>query len=579
MTNNTKKSTISTIEYNSCGLQNLGAELAFTQDRFGNYHSFYWQPTFIKIEPNLPNRPDYNSLLIPVLQDDYRKKIIKVLESRIPERCNCIFKYNSQSFLYELIISPILTNVGDSELVLVMGRYLKDKDISIATNAEFLNSEELRQKLLTSITRKIYFNRDPYHKLLKNITHNIRHTLELETIWQKTVQALGRALEVSRCLVLIEGNDKNYLDVQAEYCDPSCESILGMRFSAEEENYLKQAMLTNSVITLEKIDDNPLAIKSILVIATFYQKQCNGIICLQQCDRHRLWNQAEVELVEELADHLGTAIGHANIYRKLQQANIKAEEASRLKSEFLASTSHELRTPLNGIIGFLKLILDGMAEDEQEEHEFLEEAYNSAIYLLNLIEDILDIAKIEAGKLEFKFNQIILTEICEDVYKFAHNQAQKKNLDFEIKMPQTYDPIVVYADYQRLLQVMLNLVGNALKFTPEGKISITAEVVPKKFIIEQMQFPGMLKISVTDTGIGVPLDQQDKLFENFFQVDGAFTKSYPGTGLGLAISKRLVEKMGGKISFFSLGEGLGSTVTFTIPLSQLPVVKNNNLNN
>ena len=576
MTDNEKKSTIDRIEYNSFGWQHLGAELVFTQDRFGDYHSFFWQPTSIKINQSLANQSFNKSLLTPLLEDDYRQKITKVLEYGIPEKYNCIFKHNSQSLLFELIISPILSAQGDCKLVLVMGRFLNEIKTSTNAYANLLTSQELSQQLLTK--SKIYLNQNPYHKLLTNITTNIRHTLNLETIWQQTVNVLGSALEVSRCLILIPESDQNYLDVQAEYCQSSSQSLLGISFNLDEESCLKQVMLSNSAIQLEKNDENEFGIKSILAIATFYQKQCNGIICLQQCDRHRVWNQAEIELMEALADHLGTAMGHANLYRKLEQANLEAKEASRLKSEFLASTSHELRTPLNGIIGFLKLILDGMTDNKEEEREFIEEAYNSALYLLNLIEDILDIAKIEAGKLEFKFDQIVLAQICEDVYKFAHNQAVRKNLDFEINMPQTYDQIVLHADYQRLLQVMLNLVGNSLKFTPKGKISITAEVVSRKSIRDQMNFPGMLKISVKDTGIGVALDKQDKLFENFFQADGAFTKAYPGTGLGLAISKRLVEGMGGKISFFSLGEGLGSTVTFSVPLSQLPVLKKNNFN-
>ena len=156
-----------------------------------------------------------------------------------------------------------------------------------------------------------------------------------------------------------------------------------------------------------------------------------------------------------------------------------------------------------------------------------------------------------------------------------HHQAVKKNLAFKVKLPPTYDKILLYADYQRLLQVMLNLVSNALKFTPKGQVEITAEIVPKKFNYNGMDFPGIVKINVADTGIGVSLDKQEKLFEKFYQVDGSRTKTYGGTGLGLVISKRLVEAMGGKISFYSMGEGLGSTVTLTIPLNQLPVLKSN----
>ena len=124
-----------------------------------------------------------------------------------------------------------------------------------------------------------------------------------------------------------------------------------------------------------------------------------------------------------------------------------------------------------------------------------------------------------------------------------------------------------------MLQVILNLVGNAIKFTHEGGIVITAEIIRKTLVLNRQEFPGMVKIGVADTGIGVSLEKQDKLFENFFQVDGSHTKSYGGTGLGLAISQKLVEAMGGTISFYSMGEGLGSTVTFTVPLAHLPIIE------
>lgn len=414
---------------------------------------------------------------------------------------------------------------------------------------------------------------DVSQKLFNEIARKIRRTLDLETIWQQTVTNLGHAFKVSRCLLLIPAKEENYWDVKAEFCQFPYLSMLGFRLDCSQQFFLQQALLYKHSILFDYLENHPFQIKSTLLIATFEQQEANSIIWLQQCDRHRDWQETELELIEELADQAGTAIFHATIYQKLEQANIKALEASRLKSEFLASTSHELRTPLNGIIGSLKLILDGMADDEQEQQEFLEQAYKSAIYLLDLINDILDIAKIEADKVEFEITSICLQDICEDIYKFAYPQAVTKNLDFSIKIPPTYDKILVYADYQRLLQVMLNLVNNALKFTNEGKIDITIEVISKNFKRQGKEFLGIAKIIIADTGIGVALDKQEKLFEKFYQVDGSRTKTYGGTGLGLAISKRLIEAMGCKISFYSMGEGLGSTVTISIPLTQLPILK------
>ena len=547
--------TINYIKYNCQGLEHLGAELVFTQDRLGNYHSFYWQSTLTQQKHSQIESENLPPCLTPIPQEAYNERLRRVLERRIPEQCRCMLQYLGQNLPFELIISPILPLQGETELVLVMGHRLSNEEISLTTNSGLPT------------------NPDPYQKLLTRIARKIRSTLNLETIWQQTVDSLGQALEINRCLLLAQGKKEDELDVKAEYCKFPYSSMLGIHVLAEEEPCLKQAMVCRYPVAVDQIEPDQFERKSMLVVSTFYQHQLNGIICLQQCDRRRHWSPAEIELVKELADQVGTAIAHATIYQRLEQANIEAKEASRLKSEFLASTSHELRTPLNGIIGFLKLILDGMADDEQEQQEFIEQAHYSALHLLNLINDILDIAKIEAGKIEFQFTPISLNEICKDVYKFTHKQAKEKHLDFDINIPATYDQIIIYADYQRLLQVMLNLVGNALKFTPKGKVEIKAEIISKKVNVHDLVCPAMVKISISDTGIGVSLVKQEKLFTKFYQVDASRTKAYGGTGLGLVISKRLVEAMGGEISFYSMGEGLGSTVTLTVPLWQLPVIK------
>ncbi|WP_081980709.1 sensor histidine kinase [Neosynechococcus sphagnicola] len=333
--------------------------------------------------------------------------------------------------------------------------------------------------------------------------------------------------------------------------------------------------------------------ESLLLLTTAYQEHPNGLLLLYQAAPSPGWNAASIALVRELADQVGTAIAHATLFAdaramaqelrqvndhllqkhiELDDAREQAEVASRLKSEFLANTSHELRTPLNGMLGFLKLILDGMAEDPEEQAEFINEAYRSALHLLNIINDVLDIAKIEAGKLQIDVAPVNLGELLKDVADFTQPSAVQKDLEFKILPPPTQDDIVVLGNYQRLLQVMLNLVGNAIKFTHEGGVTIAAEVLKKKVVVNNQEFPGMVKIRVADTGIGVSLEKQDKLFQSFSQVDGSRTRQYGGTGLGLAISQRLVEAMGGVVNFYSMGEGLGATVTFTVPLYQEPVM-------
>ncbi|MBD2521247.1 AAA-like domain-containing protein [Nostoc sp. FACHB-133] len=258
----------------------------------------------------------------------------------------------------------------------------------------------------------------------------------------------------------------------------------------------------------------------------------------------------------------------------LAQLDIARGEGERTKREFLANVSHEIRTPLNGIIGFLKLILEGMADDPEEQNQFLAEAHHLSIHLLNIINDILDIGKIEAGKMELAFTSVKLDQLFSDVESFMRPQAEMRNLSFRMQMPATSDEIIVQSNYQRLLQVMLNLVGNAIKFTHEGGVTVSADLVLKKAKanFQGQQFPGMVRVRVADTGIGVSLDKQDKLFQLFSQLDGSRNRQYGGTGLGLAISQKLIEAMGGELNFYSVGEGLGSTVTFTVPLYQYPMI-------
>ncbi|MGK7954644.1 MAG: ATP-binding protein [Crocosphaera sp.] len=536
--------------------QALEAELVYIQERSGKYLSFYedlGEELTIEPEDIIGFFPEQS--LKPVSPEAYYERIKRVLDRKIPEQCYCQFEYRGQTFPLELVISPIFRKQEPAKTVLVIGHCLTDNDLSLINNSALPTHP------------------DPYQKLLTKIARKIRRTLNLETIWQQTVDSLGEALQVSRCLMLAIGAEQEYLDVKAEYRQPCCTSELGSRFLADSDPSWQQALNQREPVIFEELVENCQQVQSSLIVSTFYQNQRNGLICLQQCDRSRYWSPAEIELIQELADQVGTAIAHATLYQELEQATLAAEEASRLKSDFLASTTHELRTPLNGIIGFLKLILDGMADDAQEQQEFIEEAHKSALHLLNLINDILDIAKIEAGKMDLELGSVELGELFQAVDNFTVPQAQRKKLEFRSKLPNTLTPIVVYGNYQRLLQVLLNLVSNAIKFTHEGSIMVNAEIVKKKVQHQEQEFPGLIKVSVTDTGIGVSLDKQAKLFEKFVQVDGSHTKAYGGTGLGLAISQKLVEAMGGQVEFYSMGEGLGSTVTFTVLLEQMPVIK------
>jgi signal transduction histidine kinase len=248
----------------------------------------------------------------------------------------------------------------------------------------------------------------------------------------------------------------------------------------------------------------------------------------------------------------------------------EAQNANQLKSEFLATTSHELRTPLNGIIGCIRIVKEGYCDSRQEELEFLQQADDAAVHLVNLINDILDIAKIESGKLSVTIETVDLLQILTEVINLQSVPIPKKRLKFNL--PSNEKTIKVLADPAKLKQVLLNVVGNAVKFTESGSITIKIKTdSPNSQVI----------VTVKDTGIGIEPSQQEKLFRPFVMVDGSTTRKFGGTGLGLAISRNLVELMGGSITLFSAGLGKGTTVEISLPLleiSSLPDITENNGN-
>lgn len=243
------------------------------------------------------------------------------------------------------------------------------------------------------------------------------------------------------------------------------------------------------------------------------------------------------------------------IQKDLEIQTQKALEASHLKSEFLSTTSHELRTPLSSIIGFSKLIIDGLTESKKEEKELVVDIHDSAQHLLKLIDQILDIAKIEARKMELKLEKIELKKIFEEVDNLIRIQAEEKGLTLSFNMNENH-ALSVYTDKDKLKQVLLNLIGNAIKFTDKGKISVNA--LP-------LQAEGFVRIEIKDTGIGIPPQHQKKIFESFVQADGSHSRKHEGVGLGLAISRKLIEKMGGSIDVHSPGIDQGTTVSLILP--------------
>jgi len=241
--------------------------------------------------------------------------------------------------------------------------------------------------------------------------------------------------------------------------------------------------------------------------------------------------------------------------QKIIENNTLLEKVNKRKDEFLATTSHELRTPLNGIVGFLTLVEQGLARDPAEEKKFIGQALGSSKHLLNLINDLLDISKIESGKMTLQTEPFRVEALWDDIKSILEVQANNKNIYLTYIGPQRKDAAVM-ADAARLKQVLINLLANAIKFTNEGGVTLT---------VEEHQEKGYVEFTIVDTGIGIAKNMQHKLFKMFSQIDASYTRHAGGTGLGLSIAKNLVEKMGGVIALESEGIQKGTRVMFRLP--------------
>ena len=283
------------------------------------------------------------------------------------------------------------------------------------------------------------------------------------------------------------------------------------------------------------------------------------------------WVHEEVEILSSLGTHLTMAVLQTRLYQcehqqrilvemrnqELFKARTVAEEATRLKSDFLSSTSHELRTPLSATLNYLKLLKEGFYDNEEELKEYINVAHQSAENLVAIINDVLDIAKIEAGRMSLNLELIDFPSLLQEQQNLFRLESRQKGIPLVMEC----EVQKVYADTLKLKQILTNLISNAFKFTTSGEVRL--QVVQKTVADQQW-----VQITVTDTGIGIEPNKQNLLFEPFVQADGSVKRRYGGTGLGLTVCKRLVKLMGGEISLHSLGKGMGTTVRFNLPLRQ-----------
>lgn len=296
-----------------------------------------------------------------------------------------------------------------------------------------------------------------------------------------------------------------------------------------------------------------------LVIPILDQERLLGVLEFGPREDGRAWSEDDRLLAEAAAQQVALALTDARSYQLTRQALEEMREADRLKTQFLANMSHELRTPLNSIIGFSRVILKGIDGPINEtQAQDLTAIYNAGQHLLGLINDILDLSRIEAGKMELAFGEVDLLEVIRSVMSTAAGLVKDKPIELVLDLPEHLP--LVQADSIRVRQVLLNLISNATKFTERGRVGVTAR-------LEQSNGRREVVVSVFDTGPGIPPEHLAKLFEPFSQVDASPTRKTGGTGLGLSICRHLVELHGGRI-WVESRVGEGSTFSFSLPLQQ-----------
>lgn len=407
--------------------------------------------------------------------------------------------------------------------------------------------------------------------LLEQITQEIRQSLDVEQILQTAVNTIGTTFGVDRCQILDYEDDT--ASVTAEYIKADRPTLIG------EKIEFPQFVNGQKIITITDVYAEPtlinafslfrqLRVKSLMAVPISCQKNFNSILVLYQNfksdNRTRQWTQEESELLQEVAVQVEIAIAQAQLLEREKQhaqalatAKEKAEVANRAKSEFLANMSHELRTPLNAILGFSQL-MERDRNLSSPQRNSLGIINRSGEHLLNLLNDVLEMSKIEAGRTTLSttaFDLLLLLQTLQEMFQI---RATSKNLSLQFDLAADV-PQYILSDESKLRQILINLLGNAIKFTQAGGVILTVAKANTTEFDDDCQ---QLRFEVKDTGKGIENTEKSGVFEPFVQT-ATGTQSQDGTGLGLAISRQFARLMGGDITFTSV-VGKGSTFVLEI---------------
>ncbi len=426
-------------------------------------------------------------------------------------------------------------------------------------------------------------------RTLLNVVEKIRETLDLEEIFRATTEKIRGNLKCDRVVVYQFNSDWSGEFVAESLVEDLTPLVGNQLQNGWEDAYLQETAggryQNHQTLAIRDIDEadfsdchyeiyQQLQVKAFCIVPVFQSDKLWGLLAAYQNENSRDWKEGEIRLLTQTGIQLGISIAQVDLFTQIQNQSLQlqlaketAEAANQAKSAFIAHTSHELRTPLNAILGFAQILQKetGLSTKQQREVEVIQ---RSGQHLLTLINDILYVAKIEAGKLNLELTDFILSSFLDNLEAMIRIRCQQKGIEFEHLILSDL-PLIVRGDETRLRQLLLNLLSNAVKFTPSGKVTFSVGYVRDFLNNEQDNIEpdnaDKIRFHVADTGIGIPQDKLEEIFLPFQQLD-SHQSSQEGTGLGLSISESIAEQMGSKI-YVSSTFGKGSEFWFDIDFS------------
>jgi GAF domain-containing protein len=429
-----------------------------------------------------------------------------------------------------------------------------DQAVIAIENVRLFNEVQARTEELAGSVEEL--------KALGDVTQAVNSTLDLETVLSTIIAKAVQLSNTEAGVIYVCDELDQTFRVRATYglSEELIEALRDQELAGSDA--IRKVTLETQLPEMTDIGDEPpsrvreiatqAGFRARLVVPLVGPERVVGALVIRR-KRPGNFSKDTIQLLQTFAAHSVLAIQNARLFHEIGDKSRQLEEASRHKSQFLANMSHELRTPLNAILGYTELMADGAyGEPSEKMLGILKRLEANGKHLLGLINDVLDLSKIEAGQLELELSDYSVQDIAQTVRSTLEPLAADKKLAFKVEVAPQLPP--GRGDGRRLTQVLINLVGNAIKFTDAGEVAIKGEANN-----------GSFHVSVRDTGPGISATDQAKLFQEFQQADNAITRKKGGTGLGLAISKRIIEMHGGKI-WVESQPGQGSTFAFTLPV-------------